>query len=60
MLRDRRDSSAVFTRGRWVEHLHDNIESLKIKLSDKDIEKLESVVPFTPGFPNNFVGDGMS
>lgn len=46
--------------GRKVEHLHDNIESLKIKLSDKDIEKLESVVPFTPGFPNNFVGDGTS
>jgi aryl-alcohol dehydrogenase-like predicted oxidoreductase len=43
--------------GRKVEHLHDNIQALKIKLSDKQIEKLESVVPFEPGFPNNFVGE---
>jgi len=42
--------------GRKVEHLHANIEALKIKLSDKQIEYLESVVPFEPGFPNNFVG----
>lgn len=34
-----------------------NIDSLKIKLSDKQVEKLESVIPFEPGFPNNFVGE---
>lgn len=43
--------------GRKVEHLHDNIQALKIKLSDAQIKKLESVTPFEPGFPNNFVGE---
>jgi len=42
--------------GRKVEHLHDNIQSLKIKLTDKDIEKLHGVSPQTPEFPMNFVG----
>ena len=41
--------------GRKVEHLKDNIQALKIKLTDKQIEYLESIVPFEPGFPNNFV-----
>ncbi len=43
--------------GRKVEHLKDNIQALKIKLTDKQIQELESVVPFEPGFPNNFVGE---
>lgn len=43
--------------GRKVQHLHDNIQALNIKLSDKDIEYLESIIPFEPGFPNNFVGE---
>lgn len=43
--------------GRKVEHLHANIKALEIKLTDKQIEYLESVVPFEPGFPNNFVGE---
>lgn len=43
--------------GRKVEHLHQNIKALEIKLSDKDIEELEKVIPFEPGFPNNFVGE---
>lgn len=42
--------------GRKVEHLHGNIEALKIKLTDKQIETLESVVPYEVGFPGNFVG----
>jgi aryl-alcohol dehydrogenase-like predicted oxidoreductase len=42
--------------GRKVEHLVDNLQALKIKLTDKQIEYLESIVPFAPGFPNNFVG----
>ncbi|KAK5138579.1 putative aryl-alcohol dehydrogenase aad14 [Meristemomyces frigidus] len=41
--------------GRKVEHLMANIDSLKIKLSEAQIKKLESVVPFEPGFPNNFI-----
>lgn len=36
--------------GRKVEHLKDNIQSLEIKLSQKDIEYLESIIPFEPGF----------
>lgn len=43
--------------GRKVEHLMANIEALKIKLTEKQIERLEAVVPFEPGFPNNFVGE---
>ncbi|QIX00904.1 hypothetical protein AMS68_006421 [Peltaster fructicola] len=43
--------------GRKVKHLQDNIQSLSIKLTDKQIEYLESIVPFTPEFPNNFVGE---
>ena len=39
--------------GRKVEHLLDNIEALKISLSDEQILYLESVVPFDIGFPNN-------
>ncbi|KAH0341673.1 aryl-alcohol dehydrogenase AAD14, partial [Aureobasidium melanogenum] len=42
--------------GRKVEHLHDNIKALTIKLSDEQIKKLEDVRPFDIGFPNNFVG----
>ena len=43
--------------GRKVEHLKSNIDSLKIKLSDKQIEKLESVTTFDVGFPNNMIGE---
>lgn len=43
--------------GRKVEHLMDNLQALKIKLSSKQIEYLESIVPFKPGFPQDFVGD---
>jgi aryl-alcohol dehydrogenase-like predicted oxidoreductase len=39
--------------GRKVEHLLDNIEALKISLSDEQILYLESVVPFDIGFPTN-------
>ncbi|KAL3419599.1 aryl-alcohol dehydrogenase [Phlyctema vagabunda] len=42
--------------GRKVEHLKDNIKGLEIRLSEKQIEFLESVVPFEPGFPSSFVG----
>ena len=42
--------------GRKIEHLKDNIKALSIHLTDKQIETLESVVPFEIGFPNNFIG----
>ncbi|KAI2632152.1 aldo/keto reductase [Hypoxylon sp. NC1633] len=41
--------------GRKIEHLKDNIQALSIKLTDKQIEYLESVKPFDPGFPHNFI-----
>lgn len=59
--------------GRKVEHLHDNIKALSIKvcshclysmalandpqLTPKQIEYLESVKPLDIGFPMNFVGE---
>jgi aryl-alcohol dehydrogenase-like predicted oxidoreductase len=43
--------------GRKVEHLQDNIQALKIKLTTEQIELLESVKPFDVGFPNEFIGD---
>ncbi|EGP84199.1 unnamed protein product [Zymoseptoria tritici ST99CH_1A5] len=43
--------------GRKVEHLLDNIKSLEIQLTDAQIEELESVTSFEPGFPNNFIGE---
>lgn len=43
--------------GRKVEHLHDNIKALSIKLTDDQIKFLESVEPFDPGFPNNMIGE---
>lgn len=42
--------------GRKIEHLKDNIQALKIKLTDKQVEYLESIMPQTPEFPNNFIG----
>ncbi|EJD48030.1 aryl-alcohol dehydrogenase [NADP+] [Auricularia subglabra TFB-10046 SS5] len=46
--------------GRKVEHLKDNIKALEISLTPEQIAFIESVVPFDPGFPHNFVGDGTS
>lgn len=42
--------------GRKVEHLQDNIQALKVKLTLEQIEYLESVKPFDIGFPSNFIG----
>ncbi|KAM3423803.1 hypothetical protein BST61_g1205 [Cercospora zeina] len=42
--------------GRKVEHLHQNIKSLEVKLSQQEIEELESVVDFDIGFPGNLIG----
>jgi aryl-alcohol dehydrogenase-like predicted oxidoreductase len=43
--------------GRKVEHLHDNIKALSIKLTDEQIKYLESQTDFDVGFPSNFVGE---
>lgn len=46
--------------GRKVEHLVSNLEALDITLSKEQIEHLESILPFDPGFPNAMIGDGSS
>ncbi|PBK88009.1 Aldo/keto reductase [Armillaria gallica] len=46
--------------GRKVEHLKANIEALDISLSKEQIEFLEGIVPFDPGFPTTMIGDGSS
>jgi len=43
--------------GHKVEHLIDNIQELKMKLKDAQIEYLESIRPLDVGFPNSFVGE---
>ncbi|OCT46475.1 putative aryl-alcohol dehydrogenase AAD14 [Cladophialophora carrionii] len=43
--------------GRKVEHLHDNIKALSIRLTDEQIHYLESQTEFDVGFPSNFVGE---
>ncbi|KAL4903651.1 hypothetical protein BDW74DRAFT_37241 [Aspergillus multicolor] len=42
--------------GRKVEHLHDNIQALKIKLTPEQVEFLESVRPVDLGFPHDLIG----
>ncbi|KPM45647.1 putative aryl-alcohol dehydrogenase AAD14 [Neonectria ditissima] len=42
--------------GRKIEHLHDNIQALSIKLTGEQVEYLESIMPFDVGFPSNFIG----
>lgn len=37
--------------GRKVEHLMDNIEALEISLTPEHIKFLESIVPFSKGWP---------
>ena len=38
--------------GRKIEHLLQNVEAIELSLSDAQIEYLESVLPFEPGFPH--------
>jgi aryl-alcohol dehydrogenase-like predicted oxidoreductase len=42
--------------GRKIEHLQDNIQALKIRLTKKQIEFLEKAKEFDVGFPNNLIG----
>lgn len=46
--------------GRKVEHLKQNIEALKIKLTPEQIKYLESASPFDIGFPSNVFGQDPS
>lgn len=43
---------------RTLEHLKGNIEALNLKLSDEDVDEIEGAVPFSIGFPNNFLYGG--
>lgn len=40
--------------GRKVEHLHANLEALEISLSEEQVAYLESIVPWSKGFPYNY------
>ena len=40
--------------GRKIEHLEANLEALNVKLSEEQIQYLESAAPFDIGFPLNF------
>ncbi|CAK5267094.1 unnamed protein product [Mycena citricolor] len=44
--------------GRKIEHLMSNIEALEISLSREQIQFLDNVVSFDPGFPTTMIGDG--
>ena len=41
--------------GRKVKHLLANLEALDISLGDEQINYLEGILPFDPGFPLNFI-----
>ncbi|CEI69756.1 unnamed protein product [Fusarium venenatum] len=41
--------------GRKVEHLKANIQALTLKLTQEDIQEIDSAVKFDPGFPNDFL-----
>lgn len=43
--------------GRKVKYLEDNIQALKIRLTEDQVRRLEAVRPFDPGFPSNFIGE---
>ncbi|OJJ61222.1 hypothetical protein ASPSYDRAFT_43141 [Aspergillus sydowii CBS 593.65] len=43
---------------RKIEHLKANVEALGIELSKDDMDKIDTAVPFNPGFPMNFIFHG--
>ncbi|ORY92761.1 NADP-dependent oxidoreductase domain-containing protein [Leucosporidium creatinivorum] len=46
--------------GRKVEHLHDNIQALSIKLTAEQIREIEDAKDFQPGFPHDMIGGDSS
>lgn len=43
--------------GRKIEHLRDNIKALKVRLTQEQMEYLESQSDFDIGFPSTFIGE---
>ncbi len=41
---------------RKVEHLQDNTDALKVRLSKKEIKVIEVAYDFKVGFPHDFIG----
>jgi len=41
---------------RKLEHLQDNIDALKVRLSKEEIKEIEDAYEFKAGFPNDFIG----
>ncbi len=41
---------------RKVEHLQDNIDALKVRLSNEEIKEIEEAYTFQVGFPHDFIG----
>ena len=41
---------------RKVEHLQDNIDALKVRLSKEEINEIEKAYEFKAGFPHDFIG----
>ncbi len=41
---------------RKLEHLQDNIDALKVRLSKEEIKEIEEAYDFEPGFPHDFIG----
>jgi diketogulonate reductase-like aldo/keto reductase len=41
---------------RKVEHLQDNIDALKVRLSKEEIKEIEEAYVFESGFPHDFIG----
>ncbi|KIJ54200.1 hypothetical protein M422DRAFT_154297 [Sphaerobolus stellatus SS14] len=41
--------------GRKIEHLHQNIEALDVKLTSEHMAAIESIVPFDVGFPHYII-----
>ncbi|KAL4983876.1 norsolorinic acid reductase [Aspergillus falconensis] len=43
---------------RKVEHLRANIEAISVQLSSKDMDEIDTAIPFDAGFPNSFIFPG--
>lgn len=41
---------------RKVEHLHDSINALKIRLTEEEVKEIEKAYEFKVGFPHDFTG----
>ncbi|KAI4202434.1 MAG: hypothetical protein LQ346_001992 [Caloplaca aetnensis] len=41
--------------GRKIEHLKDNIDALRIELTDEEVDEIDKALPFDVGFPMNML-----